>query len=322
MEINKPASPAGDSRIILPHQQNAFDRLIEVAQVCFGTTRRTIPLALRSNSLIVGPSGCGKTFLAQAVANHFDAPFLAVSATDWVLIGCSNRGAINTWPAIAHFLHANRKKEGVVILIDEVHHAYGDGAWERFTRVELHSLFDLRLPCGLSANLDGEDADHPLSPKDLSEIEEVLANRTIIIGAGAFQELWEKNDATPIRFHQKEQAPELPTLKTLTRTLPTELINRFRSELLILPPLVLGDYKLMLETMAQKVPSYLRETFLRLGHARLSEVTRLRHGTRFLEELMLDTLLAERAALRNFRPPAPQSELNLSVSSPAAILDP
>ncbi len=317
METIQPAPPADGSRIILPHQRYAFERLVEITTACLFTARKSIPLAIRPNSLLVGPSGSGKTFLARAVADHLGVPFLPISISDWVLVGCSERGGITTWPAIARFLHANRQREGVVIFVDEIQHACGDSAWERFLRVELFSLLDLRVPRGLSAKIPDEDGERTFTSENLSEIEDVIATRTMIIGAGAFQQVWEANDAGAIGFQQQEQAVEKPTLKTLTQILPTELINRFRSELLILKPLALNDYHLMLETTAQSVPSYLRKSFLELGHARLPEVARLHQGTRFLEELMLDTILAERAAVRNFRCPAPQLELGLAGSSPA-----
>jgi len=50
----------------------------------------------------------------------------------------------------------------------------------------------------------------------------------------------------------------------------------------------------MLEQAASDVPVYLRATFLTLGRKRLSEAARQQQGCRFLEELMLDTVLEER----------------------------
>ncbi len=80
-------------------------------------------LALRTNSLLIGPSGSGKSFLAGEVAAYLGVPFYPISVADWVLMGCSERGGINTWPAIVRFLQANRQREGVVICLDELHHA-------------------------------------------------------------------------------------------------------------------------------------------------------------------------------------------------------
>ncbi len=317
MESIQPAPPAEGSRIILPHQRYAFDRLVEITKACFFSARNSLPLAIRPQSLLIGQSGSGKTFLAKAVADHLGVPFLPISVADWILAGCSERGGINTWPSIARFLQINRRKEGVVICIDEIQHACGDSSWERFLRVELFSLLDLRVPCGLSAKIDREEGERTFSPNDLSEIEEVLANRTMIIGAGAFQNIWEESDTVQIGFGSEQPEQALPTLRTLTEILPTELINRFRSEIQILPPLTLSDYEAMLDSTVSLVPAYLRKTFLELGSARIPEVARLRQGTRFLEELMLDTLLIERSALRSFTPSSPELELNFNDSSSA-----
>lgn len=171
--------------------------------------------------------------------------------------------------------------------------------------MELFALLDLRVPHGLSAKIDDEIGERTFTPSDLCEIQEALSNRAMIIGVGAFQDIWEKAETATIGFHEEEKVAEMPTLTTLSQILPTELVNRFRSELLILQPLVLRDYVVMLESMAHKVPGYLRETFLRLGRSRLPEVARLRQGSRFLEELMLDTLLIERANMRDFKRAAP-----------------
>ena len=54
----------------------------------------------------------------------------------------------------------------------------------------------------------------------------------------------------------------------------------------------------MLESTAEKVPSYLRDTFLLLGWDRIVEAARQQQGCRFLEELMLDTILREREAIK------------------------
>ena len=324
MSKNQSGTSSEKGRIIFAHQRHAFERLVEIARACFFTSRETLPVSIRANSLIIGPSGSGKSFLARAVADHIGevgVPFLDLSISDWVLLGNSERGGINTWPAIARFLQANRRKEGVIIFVDELQHAWGDCAYERFLRVELFSLFDLRLPHGLSAKIDDEIGERTFAPSDLAEIQDVLSNRTMIIGAGAFQEIWERQDTKPVGFHSLGAAMEIPTLTNLAETLPTELINRFRSELLILRPLELHDYESMLEVTARLVPSYLRETFLRLGYERLPEVTRLRQGTRYLEELMLDTLLEERALMRDSNRPAPQLELDQEDSSPN-IVDP
>jgi len=80
-------------------------------------------------------------------------------------------------------------------------------------------------------------------------------------------------------------------------TLPRELVNRFRSDLVVLPQLVETDYSRMLEQAAEGVPAYLRKTFLRLGYQRIPGAVMCRQGCRFVEELLLDTLIEERSLL-------------------------
>jgi len=46
------------------------------------------------------------------------------------------------------------------------------------------------------------------------------------------------------------------------------------------------------------VPPYLRETFLRMGHEQIPDAMVMQQGCRFIEDLMLQTILSERASLQ------------------------
>ena len=78
----------------------------------------------------------------------------------------------------------------------------------------------------------------------------------------------------------------------------------------MLPPLSETDYRAMLETTAEKVPAYLRETFLRIGRERIVKAAANHQGCRFLEEVLLDTILFEREQL--FARPAPVKSPSLA----------
>ena len=54
----------------------------------------------------------------------------------------------------------------------------------------------------------------------------------------------------------------------------------------------------MLEQTAEKVPLPLRDTFLLLGWDRIAEAARRQQSCHFMEELMLDTVLLEREAMK------------------------
>lgn len=252
-----------------------------------------LPIRPRFNSLIIGPSGSGKTYLAQAVAESLNVPILHLSVADWVLVSCRDRGSKISWHSIVEFLHTHQDREGVVIFCDEIQHACGDSGWERFLRVELFFLLDQKIPSGLEVEVEEKSGrEVTLKGKSLEQLEKMLKKKVFVIGAGAFQDIWEKS-AGQIGFRDTEGQEPLPTLTTLNKTLPTEIINRFRSDLLIVPPLRLADYETMLEVTAEKLALHLRTRFRKLGKERLHEVHRLRQGSRFLEELLCDALVEE-----------------------------
>lgn len=296
-----PSDPRSDSpTLVLSHQRPAFERLVAIGRACFGVQRHTLPLRLRTHSLLVGPTGTGKTFLARAVAKELGLGaknFLALSVSDWILLSCTKRAATNTWTTIYRFLHSNKSSDGVVIFLDELDKLNGHCDYEQFQRTEVFQLLDFSLPTGL---VDEDDA--PISEANIAVAQDVLANRTLIIGAGAFQSLWETRTMPNIGFHESSKNPSPPSPDELSKTLPRELVNRFRRELLVLPALHSEDYVAMLERTAPQVPAYLRESFLRIGHENISGAIEMNQGCRFLEDILLEAILAERSCL-NVNPP-------------------
>lgn len=296
--------------LILEHQRTAYEKLLDVGKVCFSAVRKTLPVRLRTNCLIIGPSGSGKTFLAKAVQKELDSAFLSISAADWILLGCRSRGAKVTWPMIVTFLVNNQKADGVVILLDEIDKITGEeNTWERFLRVEIYALLDLKIPEGITS--DSDDDDDCVTPFDLKTAQEVLSHRTLIIAAGAFQHLWSERASPSLGFKSERENADPPSLTDLKRTLAPELVMRFRSDLILLPALTTKDYIAMLDSVAEKVPLYLQDTFRRLGLARIKEAERLHQGTRFLEELMLDTILHERAMIKAFTEEHPNDGITI-----------
>lgn len=296
-----PSPPPSDARsdsppLILSHQKSAFERLVAIGRACFGVQRNTLPVRLRTHSLIVGPTGTGKTFLARAVAKELGLGaknFLPLSVSEWVLLSCTRRAAMNTWTTICKFLLSNKSSDGVIIFLDELDKLNGQCDYEQFQRTEVFQLLDLTLPTGLV-----DDEGDPIGELDLAAAREVLSNRTFLIGAGAFQQIWETRSTSCIGFHERLPDPQPLALGDLAQTLPRELINRFRRELLILPQLQHRDYIEMLESTAVRVPSYLRDGFLRIGHESISGALEMNQGCRFLEDTLLEAILAERRSLK------------------------
>lgn len=266
---------------------------MEVGSACFAMARQELGILPRTNTLIVGPTGSGKTFLAQKVAAELGVPFYGLSISDWIPLGASQRGAATTWPSICNFLIRNHDQTGVVIFVDELC-KIGTSAWDTYLSVELYRLLDLNV----STDLLGE-FEEKFSDEERAKALDVLRNRAYLIGGGAFQDIWESAGPS-IGFSGISQPPEL-SLGRLAKILPRELVNRFRSSIITLPALSVADYSSMLETAIGTVPAYLRNRFGHLGRERIAEASRQQQGVRFLEELMLDTIIAERRVMRTNR---------------------
>ena len=290
------------NRLLLDHQREPLEKLLSVARACFAISRNSFGIQPRCNTLIVGPSGSGKSHLARLTAEELGVPILTVSTADWIPVGCSGRGAVPTWPMIFNFLDRHHKKEGLVIFLDEVDKIGGDTTWNGYLRNEAFSLLDLRIPEGIII-----DDDQP-SKESFEIAQSALRNRTLLIAAGAFQDIWEQRSIERIGFGVSDAKPEATELSHLTSLIPRELANRFRADLIVLPQLQRPDYERMLDRAAEQLPPYLRNTFLRLGNKRIAEALRCRLGCRFAEELLLDTIMEERAQIRSNSVPATSEE--------------
>jgi len=260
-------------------------------------------LKLRANFLLLGPTGTGKTFLAKAIAREMQMPFLSVSVSDWIIVGGTNRGSSVTWSNIVQFIQKNRKSRGAIIFIDELDKCYHDSNWNSFLRSEIFSLCDARIPLGLN-DMDEDD------PTELSidEAESFLSHKTMIIGGAAFQGIWEEQSAPKLGFNPDLNQGESPELSDLVKYLPRELINRFSSEIFALPNLAETDYRVMIETMAEKIPDIWRERFRELGIGRLDQAVRHQKGVRYAEEILMAAIVAERGCMASFVPEAEKEE--------------
>ena len=274
---------------ILPHQRAAYDRLSALARACLYTNLSDLPIRIRPAVFLTGPSGSGKTHIARTLAKSMGLEIYAVSLSEWTLLGNSNRGALNTWPAICQFLSRSARSEGCIIFTDELDKVRTGGEYSRFLLTELYTLLDFRVP----RNLRDEDGD-PIRNTTIQGAEKVLREKTLIIGAGAFQEIWTAT-APQIGFGANAvQLPIVPDLNMLAKYVPRELISRFGSRLVVLQPLVEKDYHDILGTILPRLPPHWRAKFEHLAILRIPEAARQQQGTRFFEELLLDVVVTER----------------------------
>lgn len=290
-----------DKPFILPYQRPIYDRLSAVARACLYVDRSQFSaIKLRTCFLIIGPTGTGKTFLAHQIARELSVPFLTASTSDWVVLGASHRGSAMTWPMIFKFLSKNKNKQGAIIFIDELDKCQDESNWNSFLRSEIFSLCDARIPLGIN-DLDWEEDE-----EILTDVSSFLRNKVMIIGGAAFQGVWDERSSPALGFNLAPPTAEKPELTDLARILPREMINRFSSEIFVLPQITEADYRTMVETMAHHVPDTWRKRFLDLGRSRIDQAVRNQRGARFLEELLMTAIVEERAELASFIP-APEA---------------
>ena len=283
---------------ILPYQQALFDRLCATARAVL-CTKRCGPIRLKSAFLLLGGSGQGKTFLARALADEMGSlPYLPISVSDWLLLG--SRGAA-TWPAIFDFIERSADRPGAIIYLDELEKCGNDqamsSAWCAFLKCEVFSLCDSRIPFNIR-DLDGD----PLPPSRIEVVQRFLENRTMIVAGAAFQDLWEQRARPSMGFITEDTGEGEPDWNDLVRIVGRETINRFSSELFILPELTAADYRQMVDAMASHVDEMWRARFLELGHARIPIAVAHKKGARYMEEILLAAIMEERASMSNFVP--------------------
>lgn len=290
MQLPNPPLPDSSPPVIFEHQSLAFKKLLSAGRVCFSPLREHLPVQPRTNSLIVGPTGTGKSFLARAVAQSLGVPCKHLSVAEWMLLGSTSRGSARTWNSIFDFLMQSREGPGAMIFLDEIDKLTGTSDWCQHLRVEVFRFLDREVPPDLS---DSNDEKH--SNETLASVGDFLKRKTLIVAAGAFQHLWD-NLGNSIGGFAGEPAPEVPSAAQLASHLARELVNRFRTDIVLLPDLAVRDYENMLLAAAAKMPEPMQERFLSLGAVKVSSAHANRQGVRFLEELVADVLGEDAAA--------------------------
>ena len=279
---------------LFKHQRNAFDSLLVTSRVFFNEDWQQLPIKPRFSRFVVGPSGAGKTHIVRMVAEHLGLPLYTVDATNWMPLGASDRAARSTWADIVEFVGSN--PQGIIFVdeLDKLGHAQGHGsAWMQYLRVEIFALLDRRVPSHIALP-EGTDADE--RPAMLELTNKRLQQGMMLIGAGAFQSLWEERGKPTIGLvPEKEESRTDFTHRDMQQAIPTELANRFAGPVLVLAPLREDDYRQLLRRTASQLPKDLASRLARNGRKEIRSAVENDLGVRWVEELLLKSLVQKRA---------------------------
>ena len=257
-----------------------------------------MPLRPRFNRLVVGPSGTGKTHLARQLASKLGTPYLELCVTNWIPMGANDRGARPTWLDIAGFCHANHRG---VICLDELDKSGCNSPWMTYLRVEIFSLLDKRFPANLHWKPGDDDEFEADEGKCRTAIEERLSNAILVIGAGAFQDLWQAH-REPAGFHAGTAKPaKIISHRAMAEVIPVEILNRFVPPVIAIPPLEKGDYLAIFDSLRRRFPKARRTRLRELARSSLDEAIEDQLGARWAEKLVLEL------ATRDHHRPEPKS---------------
>ena len=274
--------PPGNPGIIFPHQQPVFRQLLNTARAFGNENWFALPILPRWHNLLVGGTGTGKSHLVRALGTFLGWPVLTLWVARWIIAGARGK---ETWLEIGKWLS---KQEGkCIIFLDETDKLLNDPSlWGTHMRAEIFQLLDRDLPAEIEiSDTDGEGSSLAMWAK----AQKVLRCDCLILGAGAFQDLW---DHRPKSLGFGEQSPEenIPAPHELKNVLPAELINRF-GKILALPPLEKADYVIMIRRTAQALPEEIQGKFIRVAEKNLTAAIRDGRGARFCEECITEALL-------------------------------
>ena len=140
-----------------------------------------------------------------------------------------------------------------------------------------------------------------------------LRNRTLIVGAGAWQQHWEKKKKPGMNAQMEEieayehdiNKPLEPTHDDLKASIPPELLKRFSTKIIVMEPMKKQDYLDLIPKFTEALPLPCQGLFRKLATEQVSYAHKNLLGMRFFEEVLTQTLTAEMApSLHNEQPPS------------------
>lgn len=297
---------------IFSHQAAAYQELLLRAQTYFEGNWRDLPIKTRWASLVLGPTGAGKSALGMMLSADTAASLLRVNVSGWMPSGAHNRAVAETISTIIDHIHRHQK---TILFLDEIEKIWHQTSWNSYIKGELFEILDGNLPTGAKGIGDGgldTDEEGTLTYSQTASVVEKLRSSTFILGAGTFQDFYEEQSSSAqIGFHpeHRHKSPTSgPTADIIAKKLPRELLNRFDSSLLFLPPLEPHHYQLIAQQAEQSLPAWIQPAFRAAAAGRINQAIAARSGCRFIEEALSDALKHTKAPTPTPDPPTPEPD--------------
>jgi len=207
-------------------QRTVWNALEETADLYFGGMLRKSRIQPRTSRLIAGPSGVGKTHLVRAFAREQGCGFLSLSYGSWLPTGSKHEET--TAELLMKFVAAH---ERCLIAIDELDKFHGGlkQEWSVSIQNDLFALVDRTWFQG--------------STEIKERIQRKLRENVFIVGLGTWQSLWAvTGGASRSIGFQQSSGSAMPDQIRAARVIPTELLNRFHHEILLLEPMTAADF--------------------------------------------------------------------------------
>jgi len=260
-------------------QQTAMEKLLQISTTFFDRhwyIPAAVSLRPRFDSLVAGPSGSGKSELVRIVSRVIGVPVLRLSYAEWIVAGAKETP--HTMERVHSFLTANERG---IIQVDELDkfRSASTSDWSLAVLLELFHLLDRSLH-------------QPLRQIEWTDdLRDRLAKSFLIIGTGTWQAIWTDFERPALGFRAGGPMGASTIQREISKRgiIPTELLRRFRSQLILLPPPDESDYRRAAEKFG------LVELATQVG-AQLDYTSALEQGLggRWLEETFADLLCLAR----------------------------